>query len=56
MPSSYTMESLPEPNNTNIIFEQIPKTEYYVWKFSGWANPSRANHQLELFQKALSDQ
>ena len=56
MPSSYTIESLPEPNNTNIIFEQIPKTEYYVWKFSGWANPSRANHQLELFQKALSDQ
>lgn len=56
MPSSYSIESLPEPNNANILFEEIPATSYYVWKFSGRANSSRANSQLELFQKALLDQ
>jgi SOUL heme-binding protein len=56
MPSEYTLENLPEPNNANIMFEQIPITNYYVWRFSGRANATRANAQLELFQKALSDQ
>jgi hypothetical protein len=56
MPSNYTLENLPEPNNANIMFEQIPITNYYVWRFSGRANATRANAQLELFQKALSDQ
>jgi hypothetical protein len=56
MPSSYTLESLPEPNNASIRFEEMPTTSYYVWRFSGRANSSRVNAQLELFQKALWEQ
>ena len=56
MPSSYTLETLPQPLNPNVKFEQIPATSYYVWKFSGFANGDRGEKQLELFQKALLEQ
>lgn len=56
MPSSYTLENLPEPINSNIKFEQLPAKSYYVWKFSGLANETRANNQFKLFQQALKDQ
>ncbi len=56
MPSKYTLETLPKPNNTNISFIELPAKKYYVWKFSWYANESRANNQLEKFKKALADQ
>jgi hypothetical protein len=34
MPSKYTLNTLPNPNNTNISFVEIPPKKYYVWKFS----------------------
>ena len=56
MPSKYTLDTLPQPNNKNISFTQIPAKKYYVWKFSWYANESRANNQLAKFKKALADQ
>lgn len=56
MPSKYTIDTLPKPNNTNISFVQLPAKKYYVWKFSWYANESRANMQLAKFKKALNSQ
>ncbi len=56
MPSSFTLDTLPKPTNNNISFVEVPSKKYYVWKFSGRANETRAANQLELFQKALKDQ
>lgn len=56
MPSSYTLDTLPKPNNTNIRFDQLPEQQYYVWKFGRWANEQRAAAQLEKFQEALTAQ
>lgn len=56
MPSKYTLETLPTPNNPNITFVKIPAKKYYVWKFSLYANEARANKQLSIFQKTLKEQ
>jgi hypothetical protein len=56
MPSKYTLETLPTPNNPYITFAEIPAKKYYVWKFTRYANEARANKQLNLFQKALKEQ
>ncbi len=56
MPSKYTIETLPKPNNPNITFVELPAKKYYVWKFSRYAQESRANKQLSIFQKALKEQ
>ena len=56
MPSSFTLNTLPKPINENIFFVEVPSKKYYVWKFSGYANPSRADKQLWLFLNALQSQ
>ncbi len=56
MPNKFSLDTLPEPINENISFEQIPSKKYYVWKFSGYANASKANKQLDLFIAALKEQ
>ena len=56
MPSKYTLDTLPKPTNTNISFAQLPSKKYHVWKFSWYANESRAANQLAKFKKALSNQ
>ncbi len=56
MPSTYTLETLPKPNNNNISFDQLPEQRFYVWSFSRWANEDRAQAQLEKFQQALTAQ
>lgn len=56
MPSSFTLDTLPKPTNNNILFVEIPSKKYYVWRFSGRANESRAANQLKLFLEALKNQ
>ena len=56
MPSKYTLETLPTPNNPNITFVEIPAKKYYVWKFTRYANEDRANKELSKFQNALKAQ
>ncbi|WP_113907209.1 SOUL family heme-binding protein [Aliidiomarina celeris] len=38
MPSQYTVDTLPKPNNANIQIREVPATHYAVVAFSGWAN------------------
>lgn len=56
MPSEYTLETLPKPNNATIRFVQQPQKTYYVWQFGWYANEKRANAQLAKFKDALQQQ
>ncbi len=38
MPASYSMVSLPKPNNPEVTLKQIPRTRFVVERFSGTAN------------------
>jgi hypothetical protein len=37
MPSKYSMATLPKPNNSAVTLKQIPKRNYAVIRFSGFA-------------------
>ena len=41
MPSRYTMETLPRPNNPAVTLRQIPETRYAVIRFSGLAGEQK---------------
>ena len=41
MPSKYTMATLPKPNNTAVTLRQIPKRNYAVIRFSGFAGAQK---------------
>lgn len=41
MPSKYTMATLPTPNNSAVTLRQIPKRNYAVIRFSGFAGAAK---------------
>lgn len=55
IPSKYTLETLPTPDNNKVKFVEIPSKSYYVWSFWWRANEMRANRELDLFQKTLKE-
>jgi hypothetical protein len=40
MPATYTLETLPEPNDPRIKLRKIPPARFLVLRFSGYATPS----------------
>ena len=49
MPSKYTMATLPKPNNPAVTLKQIPKKNYAVVRFSGFAGARKvANLTINL--------
>jgi hypothetical protein len=40
MPSAYTLETLPEPNDPKIHLRRLPPERFAVVRFSGWAQKS----------------
>jgi effector-binding domain-containing protein len=42
MPSSYTLESLPKPGNSEVTLREVPKRKYAVLRFSGYAPESKS--------------
>jgi len=49
MPSSYTMQTLPRPNNTDVTLKEMPGKRFAVIRFSGKArNNSLEEHTKEL--------
>ena len=49
MPSKYTMETLPTPNNSAVTLKQIPKRNYAVIRFSGFSGAQKvANMTAKL--------
>lgn len=54
MPSSYTLETLPRPNNNEVVLRQVPATRYAVHSFSGWATEGRVASRTKKLQEALA--
>jgi hypothetical protein len=51
MPSKYTMETLPKPNNPAVELKQIPTKRFVVIRFSGMGR----ENSLNLYTKDLKD-
>jgi predicted transcriptional regulator YdeE len=50
MPSQYTMQTLPKPNNPNITITEVPAQTYGVIKFSGLAGSKKVATKTEELQ------
>ncbi|MBN8430949.1 heme-binding protein [Microbulbifer salipaludis] len=55
MPSSYTMDSLPRPNNAAVSIREIPETSYAVIRFSGLAGAKRVAEKTADLQAWLQE-
>jgi hypothetical protein len=47
MPSSYTMETLPIPDDDRVVLEQVPGREVAALRFSGWASDGAIERHVE---------
>ena len=47
MPSKYSQESLPIPNNDNVVIEKIEKYKAVVIKFSGYTTESKLENKTK---------
>jgi hypothetical protein len=54
MPRSYTLDSLPEPNDSRIKIKNIPGRKVAVYSYSGFWSESRFNQKLEILKNALA--
>lgn len=54
LPSKYTLETLPTPNNPQVTITQIPSRKVAVKKFSGYATAKRVGEQKEKLQQSLA--
>jgi effector-binding domain-containing protein len=46
MPSSYSLKTLPKPNNNDVIIEQVPKRKMATIIFSGYTPDEKVNKKL----------
>ena len=53
MPSEYTLETLPKPNNEEVMLRQVPATRYAVLRFGGYATEGRSASRIQKLQDAL---
>ena len=56
MPSQYTMQTLPKPNNPNIEIVEVPAQTYGVIKFSGLAGAEKVAAKTEELQSWMQAQ
>ena len=56
MPSKFTLESLPTPNDNRIRFIAIPEHEMAAIRFSGYFNQKSINQHKEQLEQWLQDQ
>ena len=53
MPSSYTLETLPKPNNADVTVRAVPPKKYAALRFSGYAPESKVRRKTELLLALL---
>ncbi len=53
MPKSYTMETLPTPNDSRVQIVQIPEKKFAVLKFSGYRSDNRIKKKEMQLRSAL---
>ena len=51
MPSKYSMQSLPKPNNQEVVLRVIPQRYYAVLRFSGWAGEKKVARKTRELQE-----
>ncbi|WP_339343184.1 heme-binding protein [uncultured Psychrobacter sp.] len=56
MPSKYTMQTLPKPNNPNVEIIEVPAQTYGVIKFSWLAAEDKVAEKTEALQTWMQDQ
>jgi hypothetical protein len=54
VPDGYTMEQLPEPKDTNIVFEKQEEKIMAAIRFDGWASDEKIKHYTEVLKDALA--
>ena len=47
MPSKYTLDSLPKPNNAEVSIKQIPAKKFAVMRFSGLVDEEKMNKKVK---------
>ena len=50
MPSKYTMETLPKPNNPDVEIVEVPAQTYGVIKFSGFTGSEKVDKKTQALQ------
>lgn len=53
MPSKYTLENLPNPDNTNIRFRTVEKSQRAVLRYTWYATESRVDEKKKLLSEFL---
>lgn len=53
MPSSYTLENLPKPDNANIRFRVVENTRRAVLRYTGYATEARVEQKKKLLTELL---
>lgn len=56
MPSQYTMQTLPKPNNPNVKIIEVPAQTYGIIKFSWWAGEDKVAEKTEALRTWMQDQ
>jgi hypothetical protein len=53
VPDGYTLDQLPQPKDTNIVFEKQEEKIMAAIRFSGWANDEKIKHYTAILKDAL---
>ncbi|MDX9972700.1 MAG: heme-binding protein [FCB group bacterium] len=53
MPSSYTLETLPKPNNSEVTLREIPEKKFAALSFKGYAPESKAEEKTKELLESL---
>ncbi len=54
MPSQYTLDILPKPNNPLVNIKEIPEQKFAVIRFSGLVNEEKMRKKLSELEKWLA--
>ena len=54
MPSGYTLDTLPKPNDPRVVLSLLPATRVAVVRFSGWADDQDFSRKLAELEKWLT--
>lgn len=55
MPSKYSMETIPQPNDARVVLKEIPAKRYAVYAYSGSWSQSKYEKKLAEFKEQLTN-
>ncbi len=56
MPSEYSIESLPKPNNSEVIIQSVEKTQFIVLEYSGSTGDDNVAKHQQLLDEYILEQ